>query len=471
MTDSARTHFLPTNLRELLTVLEGLRISVAPGSSREHISPRPVLQTPLRTAEIDVLTSGRSGDFPVLLEVSNQSAGSLDGQKTVAVPLSEVTRAVFRSEAERDIVLNRRLENVPVELLRLEVDQSLFGDNGEPRFGKPSVESEASNRRWREADQLGGAIAGLLAAATLHPGVTGRVIAFLEESAEPLGLDDLLDCSRETVGTAAIATVRRHHDQQGQDGSLLLEELVAALGETGMPAKELQAFSIKMTSILSSDDVRKRGSLSDERNVLLRALSLLVQRPSLDEVLADRVAGELPGPTVYLIASVLAGLRDGLARLSSDRKCTHADILGQIAAAAENDDLDRDKLCQLVAEALPLPEVGNSVSSQEGVGTSALVLEVCSFKKSAIVARALADIVTMPASWRLYLRDDDTLCLKVTDADESDGARAAAKLAEWCKRASKQKMAPTSRKAKAQAESSDEGMLPGLIDPQPDPSN
>lgn len=459
MKESALTIYLPTNLREFLAILEGLRISTSPGRSLEHLTPRPIVQPPLRAVEIELLTSGRDGDFPILLEAIAKNSADAHEQQQEAIPLSDVKRAVFRSDKEQQVVVNRRLDNVPVDLLRLDVDPSLFGVDGDSRYVATSAADSASSERWKSADQLGGAVAGLVAAADVHPNVREHLSAFLAGSLPSFSLDDIFGEDTQTFCRAAVGVIRQHHDGQGQDGNILLEELVVALGKAGMPSDEVRAFGTRMASILSSDEVRKRGSLSDKKNVLLRALSLLVQRPSLNEILADRVAGELPGPQVLLIAATLAGLRDGLARLSSERKSRHADALGQITAGVENEAMDVERLREMISKALAHDIPGRSSKAQTRP-SNLVVLEICPFSKPAIVRRALADIALMPPTWRLILSDDNTLCLQIDGAGEDDVVAAKLKRMEWSKRPGKPRKTQT---AKSMAPVNDEAMLPGLI--------
>lgn len=464
MTQPGPTLYLPTNLREFMSILEGVRVTVEPGRSLEHLNPRPIVEPPLKSAEAEIITAGRDGDFPVLLEVRKGRLPDADGIQTATLPLSDVTRVIFRSDKERDIILNRRLENVPTDLVRLDVDPTLFGSEGQSRVVAGSMSADLPGATWRAADQLGGALAGLMSAAEIHPDVGPLVSSFLDGRWEQLGLRDLLGPDRGTAGGRAVEVIRRHHGSAGQDGLLLLDELVAKLGGGVMPAEEVEAFGKRMGAILSSDEVRKPGSLSDDKNVLLRALSLLVQRASLEDVLADRIAGKLAGPRVYLIAAVLAGMRDGLARLGSERKSRYADVLGRLTADVENGSVDIARIRQLISVALPqfiAAEVGETKSSPEG----SHIIEVCPFSKSAVVKRALADIRSLPSEWRLFLREDGMLCLEVFGATEKLQEDAKAKRLEWSKRSVKSRKSQVPKALKA---SEAEGMLPGLMSCQAD---
>jgi hypothetical protein len=464
MRQTGQTLYLPTNLREFMSILENVRVAVEPGRSLEHLNPRPTVEPPLRTAEAEVITAGRDGDFPILLEVREARLPTANGIQTTSLPLSDVTRAVFRSDKERDIILNRRLDNVPTDLVRLDVDATLFGSEGESRYVADLISADGPGATWKAADQLGGALAGLMAAAEIHPDVGPQVTSFLDGGLEQLSLSDFLRSDAGTAGGSAVEVIRRHHDSAGQDGQLLLEELVAKLGSGDMPAEEIEAFRTRMGAILSSDEVRRPGSLSDEKNVLLRALSLLVQRASLEDVLADRIAGKLPGPRVFLMAAALAGMRDGLARLGSERKAPYADVLGQLTADVENGSVEIAKIRQLISVALAPaiagknPEAGTSYQGK-------YTIEVCPFSKSAVVKRALADISSLPSQWRLFLRGDDMLCLEISGASAKAQEEAKAKRLEWSKRSvkSRKSQAPKTRKA-----SEEEGLLPGLMSGQAD---
>src|SRR5690606_11625951 len=114
-------------------------------------------------------------------------------------------------------------------------------------------------------------------------------------------------------------------DLYGED---LLERSVIALEKDGTESAVLEAFAKRMRAIIAADIARKPGELTDKGDIVLRALSILIQRPTTIEVLEDRIAEKFPGSQVFLTAALLSGVREGLARLPWPIKVNDMELLG-----------------------------------------------------------------------------------------------------------------------------------------------
>lgn len=469
--------YLPTNFREFLTVLEGLRVSSRPGRGMQHIEIRPVLRGPLRKSEEAILCAGKVGEFSILLQIYEPKLDGECASQQQAIPITSIQRAVVESDEQRSILLNRRLDNVPSDILNIEVDPSLFGGRDDARFSAADV-STVETAEWRSADQICGALAAALAAAEDHPEGAYPLRQFLHEDSGAITLADLLSSANDpSPATIAAQVLRQQHGDSSCDGELLLSELTEALRGSSAAGPDLEKFHKHTSAVLSSDAVRVKGSLSDEKNILLRALALVVQRSSVLEILCDRIGGERPGPQVQLTAAVLGGLREGFAHLPSTLKAECSAFLGEVAASVENGCADLSWVRQLAVDAgfgpvsqssTPTPTAGKEITA--GVAT----FEVCKPGQEAVLHKALRDLARRPLTWRLVI-EDDLVFFQAPEA-ELESAEAELLIAGWKKRGRSRATADTTaadpelktsrpRKRKSKTEGgTPDTLLPGIVE-------
>ena len=82
----ATQQFFVSNFRETLSILESLRVGKNPGRGMRHLASRPIIEDALRASETDLITNGRDGEFPILLEVSDTTKIGRQGQQVAIVP-------------------------------------------------------------------------------------------------------------------------------------------------------------------------------------------------------------------------------------------------------------------------------------------------------------------------------------------------------------------------------------------------
>lgn len=344
MTPPGEHAYLVSNFREALSILENLRVSPVPGRGMRHLRRRPVVDA-LRAAEVEAVTGGLAGEFPVLCRVDRSVVAAGEPFQPKCVPLSQVMAFVFRSEADRDLCTGKLLENLSMEGRRTEVDPALFGHAGPPRFqAEPHGGKGAPDPGWTRADALAGAAGAVLALCRKRPGIASRARAFLVgDPGLPVSLRSLADgldapdgpWAEGGVAASAVALALR--SARGQEPLDTLETVVSALGRAGYPVDRLAKFRTFVTDILMGRRSRSPQELADAGDILLRALLLLIQRDRVDEILDDTADGIPPGPSVHLAAMALGGLREGLARMPSSLKSSFADPLGEFATAIEDD--------------------------------------------------------------------------------------------------------------------------------------
>ena len=444
---SSGERFLVSNYRELISCLEGLRVPKHPGRGLSQLPGRPVINAPLRTSEAEAITGGITGEFPVMISVAADEVGPAVDVQERSIPLDRVRAIVFQTEEHRDRLINRSFDNASPEGLLLHVDSAIFGGDGPTRFDAAFHADHKTASGWARTDSTCGAIAALLALADQRPQARQYVTEFINGTLPDLNLADVMDApSSSPMARSLVQVMRKVHAEQGHDPALLLDQLAEALADGGLPPEEVARFHAHVTGILNSDRVRRKGALSDDKNVVLRALLLVTQRETVLEVADDRIGEELPGLRVHIIALALAGLREGLAHLPASLKNSHRAVLGLIAAELENGETSSDAIGDLlrssgadgpspssmiVPERSPglinalheaglvksaeQPETWLSVPGSLPVKAneeSSLQIGV-TFWKPLVVKRALAGLREKPEGWRLHLDKNEHLWLEI----------------------------------------------------------
>lgn len=467
--------YLVSNLRETLSILESLRISRSPGRGLRHLSLRPVLEGPLRATEAALVTGDKDGEFPVLIEIAETRLPGNQLEQARTVPLSAVERVIFRTEADRDRIRNRTFENASPERLVLAVENPCFDESGDARFSRRNEVPTGENRGWHKADWICGGVAAARAAARLHPDTRSPAKIASLETAPGLRLFTSLEASpaRKGVMDSLVDLLARESGSGDLYGEELLERSVYVLEKVGVDNSILDAFSKRMNGILSSDITRRPGELSDEGDIALRALSLLIQRPTTDEVIQDRVRGELPGLRVFLTAAMLSGVREGLARLPWAIKKDEVELIGTIGSLIEDD----PDTVQLIDNLIGDPEGPQNTGltrhrdvsadreqSQQSRFAGPLSFEICRLSSKATAGRALIGVADKPPSWRIICDEGETLHLQVLLGPTDDAAEIEAEAREvlrsWRKRVPSKETAKTKGNAPGIAADT----LPGLLE-------
>lgn len=467
--------YLVSNFREILSIIEGLRVSRSPGRGMRHISVRPVVERGLRLSEVDLITNEKAGEFPILLEVDESIDVQLPAVQTKTIPLSSVKRVILRVENERDLILNRTFENASPEGLDFTLDERLFQGFGAPRFTKRDGGPARDGKGWYKADWVCGGLAATLAAIRLHPETRSQSATTFLNTSSGRTLLTILDQSSGKQGSVdelidLLSNISGSGDLYGED---LLERSVSVLKKTDLDCAILSGFEKRMRGILSSDIVRKPDELTDKGDIVLRALSLLIQRPTTYEILEDRVGDNFPGLHVFLTAAMLSGVREGLARLPWMLKAHDVELIGTLGSLIE-DDIDSPlRVSSFIQNRKTETETGSEAQSGSEYGASSgpeyeraetRSFEICKLSNKATVGRALTGLADKPSSWRIICDDNETLHLRISlaPANNATAIEAEAKKAilSWKKRA----ISITKARTKKVAEKKDSDVLPGLLE-------
>ncbi len=439
-----------------------------------HLEQRPAVEGALRSSEAELIINGKDGEFPILLEVGGIGTGLDQDRQAETIPLSRVKHVFFQSENDRDIALNRSFENASFDALELTINESLFSASGDPRFSKAEAPVDQEARSWRKADWSCGGLAAALEAGRVHPECrkldASQLLSDLVGAIGEIGSDRT---SGKLDSLQILAELLAHNSGSGDlYGEDLLDQSISALKKGGVQKEVLDGFADRMRAILASDIARKPGELTDEGQIALRALSILIQRPTTLDVLEDRIAGDFPGPRVFITAAFLSGIREGLARLPWGIKAKDMAAIGEIGARIENGAEVQCSISDILGVSQstsvePQANANDAVNGQPHQNeheVKTLVLEICKLSSKAVAARALSGLADKPTSWRIICDHADMLVLSISIAAGEDVAatetEANKALRSWKKRASAKKKAGSKKDAAA----SETGTLPGLLD-------
>lgn len=491
MSNETTAYYLPTNFREAFTILESYRVAPCPGRGMRHISQRPVLSDGLRETEGVIITAGKPGEFPILLELKDSlSLSQADASfQTDVLPLAKIHTMVFRHQDELDLFASKSFDNASMEGVPVAVCPALFSLPGDARFLAGPKSAQVETAGWKYADQICGLVAAVLKAADVHPAARSIPVVAMVPGFKPAVILELISRNPDArdPAQALAGLMRRYHGQIGLDPLRLLDDALLVLRNTDVEPRKLAAFDRLVRGILASDFTRRSGSLSDDGDVPLRALMLVIQRESTADILSDRINGELPGPLVYTFAAMLAGMREGLAHMPVDIKGPYASLLGELGAAAEGHPDNQPRLSEILGrlgncaqsaapeiEKAVQPCLENSAETTCFQGAEVTILPVCTWPTPAVARRIFEALSDTPANWRIVLAKDGELVLKVSHyaADETfksaEAEIEAAKVfvANCTQRARRRKRAAGSVRPAAVPDSTPK-TLPGLLDTLP----
>lgn len=266
------------------------------------------------------------------------------------LPFGLVRSAVVRTQEEMRDIQVRSFGDLDIDSVRFEVIPDLFGGR-EIELGRflESLASEATTEppldpdRVRLSDKACGALATLakampsndrwfrsLASALGAKGVKGarsrlrfeRLPGLSIAESRPIDTPDLnLD---ETALTVAFRVLSSTDPRKGWIPSSILETISESLLEEPVVRSDNRAREqIKRWAEASADLLDDRGEihpLSDDRNLVLRAILLMLLRETPESILQSAESYFRPGPRVRAIAAMLAGFHRGFKGLSAEFK-------------------------------------------------------------------------------------------------------------------------------------------------------
>jgi hypothetical protein len=263
---------------------------------------------------------------PVLIQLKQSS--DIAG---LVISSNAIEAIIFPSNDDREDYLSKAFENVPNELFKLEVAPELFVESSGPvcDFIFPKLDKQELNAKYRKYDMFAGVLSYYLASALNIESVKTSIFNICKTTKEEIFLEDTmqvlitqaLDTDVEEKIVAILAnylTILSDYPLDlgwvAKDVLQSLERLYGAADSAGIFTKWLNV------SYEIVNNERALIPLTDEKQIVLRAILLHVLNPEQDAI--DRMAmkNPAPGSLVVIIASYLATARLGFSAMLAEKK-------------------------------------------------------------------------------------------------------------------------------------------------------
>lgn len=195
---------------------------------------------------------------------------------------------------------------------------------------KPNLEINPVDSEIDYIDRLGGAIRALevfsksarLDSRYIQAVLEFSLSAYNGVSSESYRGDHSGNKTISSTGVIILSTLlpllRQQQIENGIDGVGLAEELAAELDRKNLLSEDLRKWLTYLRKIL--DGEKEVPPLTDEGDVIKRAVLLYLLRPSVDRLSAAPESPLSPGPRVFSIAVFLGGFAHGLLRMPGEYK-------------------------------------------------------------------------------------------------------------------------------------------------------
>tara|TARA_R110002050_G_scaffold300839_1_gene474365 strand:- start:105222 stop:106850 length:1629 start_codon:yes stop_codon:yes gene_type:complete len=133
------------------------------------------------------------------------------------------------------------------------------------------------------------------------------------------GIEIHVSLSDQILLTALMPLLQEHKEENGFDPMSFLSALEGKIKENGgeVPDEVVKWFHYVRAVVNSEKEVRP---LSDEGDIIQRALLLFTLRPSLERLQLARESSIAPGPKVLALAVFFAGCASGITRMAAEFK-------------------------------------------------------------------------------------------------------------------------------------------------------
>ncbi|WP_438465751.1 hypothetical protein [Marinomonas sp. PE14-40] len=273
-----------------------------------------------------ILTIEEGPMVPVLLEL--KTSGNMHG---AVIPAAAIAVIHFPSNDDCEDYLSRAFENVPNELFKLEATPELFlpGSCLSSNLIFPKLDKQALSEKYRKADVFAGVLLHYLAQGKNADSLKSNIEKLAGKPTTNLFSADtiqlLMTQSLDITIEESISTVLEHY----------LKVLSSHPVDTGWNAKEVLQALDSLQGKKSPEDLFKKWidfsyeiisndrdliPLTDEKQIVLRAILLHLLNPDQDSINRMAVREPLLGGKVISIARYLATAREGFSTISSEKK-------------------------------------------------------------------------------------------------------------------------------------------------------
>lgn len=249
----------------------------------------------------------------------------------LVISSNAIEEIIFPSNDDREDYLSKAFENVPNELFKLEVEPELFVESSGPvcDFIFPKLDKQELNAKYRKYDMFAGVLSYYLASALNIESVKTSIFNICKTTKEEIFLEDtmqvLITQVLDTDVEEKIVTILANYLTILSDYPLdlgwvakdVLQSLERLYGATD--SEEIFTKWLNVSYEIVNND-RALTPLTDEKQIVLRAILLHVLNPEQDAI--DRMAKKNPAPgkLVVIIASYLATARLGFSAMLAEKK-------------------------------------------------------------------------------------------------------------------------------------------------------
>lgn len=291
---------------------------------------------------------------PVLIQLKQSS--DIAG---LVISSNAIEAIIFPSNDDREDYLSKAFENVPNELFKLEVEPELFVESSGPvcDFIFPKLDKQELNAKYRKYDMFAGVLSYYLASTLNIESVKTSIFNICKTTKEEIFLEDTmqvlitqaLDTDVEEKIVAILANYLTILSDYPLDLGWVAKEVLQSLERLYGAADSAGIFTKWLNvSYEIVNNERALIPLTDEKQIVLRAILLHVLNPEQDAI--DRMAmkNPAPGSLVVIIASYLATARLGFSAMLAEKKQSmpgaYFMISSLVAAGINNSDIPIEKI-------------------------------------------------------------------------------------------------------------------------------
>ena len=263
---------------------------------------------------------------PVLIQLKQGS--DIAG---LVISSNAIEAIIFPSNDDREDYLSKAFENVPNELFKLEVEPELFVESSGQvcDFIFPKLDKQELNAKYRKYDMFAGVLSYYLASALNIEGVKTSIFNICKTTKEEIFLEDTmqdlitqaLDTDVEEKIVAILANYLTILSDYPLDFGWVAKDVLQSLERLygATDSEEIFTKWLNVSYEIVNND-RALIPLTDEKQIVLRAILLHVLNPEQDAI--DRMAKKNPAPgkLVVIIASYLATARLGFSAMLAEKK-------------------------------------------------------------------------------------------------------------------------------------------------------
>ncbi len=295
----------------------------------------------LRSSESDLLADGQVENFPLLVELAQDSIPLANMQ----VGHDRITGLRFRNQEEADQFRYRPVEEFDTRAFECTAEPELFLLDGEPRFEIRKKTDDQLSRSWDKFDRICGGISEVLNLVRLQPRcikAAADLLTLVDSASREKDLSCLMrtaagdgdaDCDRVAVQvTSVFQELPRSGARASTIISLLRDALLEVPAGDASQAERESRWADVAREVAADRRIMDGHLLSDDGSIFLRAALLASMVNDARSVEAFMRSEKPAGPQVSVAAAFLAGLKRGILDMPWKSKGPNIRLLSHLAS-------------------------------------------------------------------------------------------------------------------------------------------